>query len=615
MGEPELLTSFADFERIFGSLDMLDYEETDMQNYLAHAVRAFFEEGGRRLYVSRVYRASDGGQVPMPEETEASSVWNNAGYSTVDIADTVSPMTAGVRLRARYPGAAGDVEVTFTVRLGQNVLTSVPEDPTDPSGPTTAVLRGVREYDMLWITDVASPPDSPPAAGTLYWAEEVRDANNQKTWRFRAEDETDNRELNELSPGADEVRIVTLDVEVTTPGRYPRTQTWTGLTFHADHNNGLAKIFAPNILLNSRRARLTRPIVFFSEMDNAVAVATTLLAQTNESDTPVMETLDQPVDALQAGDRQFTVVLNNGSDGVRPAAADYRGEDGGDNGLKSGLIAFEDLEDISIVAAPGYAYDVLGSYRLDGNQVMRLLISHAERMRYRVAVLDAPNNAALSEVRAYRSQIDSTHAALYYPWITILDPLTGEEVNMPPSGYITGIYARNDVEHGVQKAPANEIVRSAIGLEFLLNKAQQDVLNPEGINCIRFFEGRGIRVWGARTSSSDPEWTYLNVRRYFAYLERSIELGTQWVVFESNGEALWANVRSTIDSFLYNEWNSGRLMGTKPDEAYFVRCDRTTMTQNDIDNGRLICLIGVAPLRPAEFVIFRIGQWTADSNR
>ena len=183
-----------------------------------------------------------------------------------------------------------------------------------------------------------------------------------------------------------------------------------------------------------------------------------------------------------------------------------------------------------------------------------------------------------------------------------------------PSGFVTGIYARSDILYGVHKSPANEVIRGALGFEVMINKGQQDVLNPEGINCSRFFEGRGYRVWGARTATSDPEWKYVNVRRYFLYLERSIDRGTQWCVFENNGDALWANVRRTIEDFLFNEWKSGHLFGTKPEEAYFVRCDRTTMTQNDFDNGRLVCLIGVSPLRPAEFVIFRIGQKTADAR-
>ena len=185
---------------------------------------------------------------------------------------------------------------------------------------------------------------------------------------------------------------------------------------------------------------------------------------------------------------------------------------------------------------------------------------------------------------------------------------------LPPSGFVSGIYARNDAERGVHKAPANEVVRLASNFEFLINQRQQEALNPEGVNCLRFFEGRGFRVWGARTASSDPEWKYVNVRRYFAFLERSIEKGTQWSVFEPNGPRLWANIQRTVEDFLYNEFVSNHLAGRKPAEAFFVRCDETTMTQNDRDNGRLICLIGVAPLRPAEFVIFRIGQKTADAR-
>jgi hypothetical protein len=185
---------------------------------------------------------------------------------------------------------------------------------------------------------------------------------------------------------------------------------------------------------------------------------------------------------------------------------------------------------------------------------------------------------------------------------------------LPPSGFVTGIYARSDIARGVFKAPANEVVRGLTKFEININKPRQDVLNPEGINALRFFEGRGNRVWGARTISSDPEWKYVNVRRLFIYLEHSIDKGTQWAVFEPNNERLWANIRSTIEDFLLVQWKQGALMGAKPEQAYFVRCDRTTMTQNDLDNGRLICLIGVAPTYPAEFVIFRIGQWTADSQ-
>ena len=233
-------------------------------------------------------------------------------------------------------------------------------------------------------------------------------------------------------------------------------------------------------------------------------------------------------------------------------------------------------------------------------------------MRHRVALLDGGDKLSISEIRSLRAGLDSQHAALYHPWVTVMDPVSQGALNLPPSGFVAGLCARNDIQRGVHQAPANEVLRLAIGLESRLNQAEQAVLNLEGINGIRAIEGRGIRVWGARTISADPLWKYLSVRRLFDHLERSIEKGTQWVVFEPQGDALWAKVRRTIEDFLFNAWRNGALLGDKPEKAFFVRCDRTTMTQDDVDNGRLIGLIGVAPVRPAEFIIFRIGQRTAD---
>lgn len=302
------------------------------------------------------------------------------------------------------------------------------------------------------------------------------------------------------------------------------------------------------------------------------------------------------------------VSLAGGSDGTGgPGTADYQ----------SALDALLALEDISIVAAPGsssYADPLPAA-------VNQMLIGHAEARRaYRIAVLDTPPNLELAAVRTLKGKIDSKYAALYYPWITVANPAAATDVtqpsvvDVPPSGAVCGIYARNDVQRGVWKAPANETVTGALGLQRDVRFGEQEVLNPLGINCVRALPGRGIRVWGARTISSDPEWKYVNIRRYFLYLEASIDRGTQWAVFEPNGEALWSNVRTTVSDFLYNEWVSGALLGGSPKEAFFVRCDRSTMTQNDLDNGRLICLIGVAAIKPAEFVIFRIGQKTADAR-
>jgi phage tail sheath protein FI len=283
--------------------------------------------------------------------------------------------------------------------------------------------------------------------------------------------------------------------------------------------------------------------------------------------------------------------------------------------------AFEQLrglEDISIVAAPGHSSFSPINYR----SIQRALLTHVALPRaYRIAVLDTPPNQLPGEARQERAQIDSTRAALYYPWVTVANPLAkpgrediAKEINLPPSGFICGIYARNDTEQTVAKAPANEVIRGALRFESDVNFAQNQLLNPIGVNCLRYFPGRGFRVWGARTAGSDPEIKYVNVRRYLLFLEASIDRGTQWAVFENNGPRLWANITETVEAFLYNEWVSGNLLGNTPKEAFFVRCDRTTMTQNDLDNGRLICLIGVALLKPAEFVIFRIGQKTADAR-
>lgn len=304
--------------------------------------------------------------------------------------------------------------------------------------------------------------------------------------------------------------------------------------------------------------------------------------------------------------------LRGGSSGGDPSVADYR----------AALESLKSLEEISILAAPGYS--AYGDTLYQGIE-QELLKFVARRRTYQIAVLDTPKQKnckeSFNDARAARSRIDSSYAALYYPWVVVANPLfrPGEasqpaEIALPPSGFICGIYGRNDAQRGVFKTPANEVVLGALRFERDINFAEQEILNPLGINCLRLFPGRGYRVWGGRTASSDPEFKYVSVRRFFNYLEASIDRSTQWAVFEPNGERLWANIRETVTSFLYNEWVSGALLGESVQDAFFVRCDRSTMTQNDLDNGRLICLVGVAVIKPAEFVIFRIGQKTVDGR-
>jgi phage tail sheath protein FI len=306
--------------------------------------------------------------------------------------------------------------------------------------------------------------------------------------------------------------------------------------------------------------------------------------------------------------------LTGGIDGDAPTISSYQDAFG----------ELGKLEDVSIVASPGYTAfwsEDAGDQALVRGVQEELIENASARRAYRIAVLDTPSFFTPTEARDWRSRIDSTYAAVYYPWVVVANPLArpGDstqpaEITLPPSGSVCGIYARNDVTRGVHKAPANEVVRGGLRFERPISFGQQEMLNPIGVNCLRFFPGRGNRVWGARTASSDAEFKYVSDRRYFNYLESSIDRGSQFAVFEPNGDKLWRNVRDMISEFLYNEWRNGALFGKTPEEAFFVRCDRSTMTQNDLDNGRLICLIGVALLKPAEFVIFRIGQKTADAR-
>ncbi|MFE2942142.1 phage tail sheath family protein [Streptomyces sp. NPDC059255] len=287
----------------------------------------------------------------------------------------------------------------------------------------------------------------------------------------------------------------------------------------------------------------------------------------------------------------------------------------GDSADRTGFGGLEAVDEVSMVAVP----DLMAAYQrgaidLEAVKAVQLgLIAHCELMGDRLAIIDPPPGLNAREIRVWRretSNYDSKYAALYYPWIKVFDPAGGKTRLIPPSGHVAGIWARNDFERGVHKAPANEVVRGAVELETQVTRGEQDLLNPLGINCIRSFPGRGIRVWGARTLSSDPAWRYLNVRRYFNYLEESILIGTQWVVFEPNDHALWARIRRNISAFLITEWRSGALFGATPEAAYYVKCDEETNPPESVDLGRVMCEIGVSPVKPAEFVIFRLAQIT-----
>mgnify|MGYP003288235017 CR=1 FL=1 len=550
--EPRLITSFTEFERVYGSLNELGIG-AGRPAYLAHAARAFFENGGKRLYVSRVY-------TPPP------------GDLTQGVASrAISDLGLTATWTARWPGAMG------------NVLVETQPMRTRVTVSGTGVVQRVKDGAVIEVLPGGTPPP-PNAPITLADLRVVRI------------DQDGNQTFDGGGPPNSGNIVHLVELIVTVRAGLDRVDQYTELAGDPAQTRYIGRVL-----------ELDDPAD-----ENALVALKWDAGAPGASAASLMAILTGPTAAGR---------LQDGKDGIEPAATDFAGQEADPDITTltaTGLAALGEIDDIAIVAMPDAATLATDDEIFTATQS---LVAHAEGLRYRIAVVDGPQASSLNEIREFRGKFDSKYAALYHPWIEILDPTERaaqgrppKRLMLPPSGFVSGIYARSDIERGVHKAPANEVVRGLTRFEANINKARQDVLNPEGINALRFFEGRGNRVWGARTMSSDPEWKYVNVRRLFIYIEHSIDKGTQWAVFEPNGPRLWANIRQTVEDFLLVLWRDGALLGDKPEQAYFVRCDRTTMTQNDLDNGRLICLIGVAPVKPAEFVIFRIGQWTGDAK-
>lgn len=547
LGQACFLSSFGDFERIYGGFYNLNLSGTDTSelgiaknvNYLAHSVQAFFNNGGSRLYVSRVYAG---------DQKTAQSAELAGGTPAAD---------AQIHFLARFPGAAGNGQITITLKsaaTSKQVLGNLPVGSylrvhtAAPDTPTNFV-KG-KDGNFVHGTTALNLPDPAPQLEVLTFTVSAQDAFGDQPMVYE------------------------------NLGFSPNHPRWAGAVLNphpkrqADAQENLFALYAGASVTEDQ---------LFNALFPAPKGATFAPAETSA-----------------------TIPLTGGTDGGEPMAADF----------DAALTVLDSIEEIAIEAAPG------SSIFKDSDGIIQAILTHVQKPRaYRIAVLDAPPAVTGVDPQVTRSKIDSTYAAYYYPWVYISNPLARPEIPnipaellVPPAGFLSGIYARSDDAYGVFKTPANEIVLGALRFETDVNFATQGILNPLGINCLRFFAGRGYRVWGGRTASSDPEWKYVNVRRYFIYLEHSIDNSTQWAVFENNGPALWDNITQTVESFLYAEWKNGALLGSKPEEAYFVKCDRSTMTQNDLDNGRMVCLIGVAVLKPAEFVIFRIGQKTADAT-
>jgi uncharacterized protein len=290
----------------------------------------------------------------------------------------------------------------------------------------------------------------------------------------------------------------------------------------------------------------------------------------------------------------------------------------GSESARTGINGLTIADEVTMVIVPDLA---TAAQKEDGTidlglwkQVQTALISHCELQGNRMAILDAPPSMNPQQIKEWRSDVamyDSAFAAMYYPWIKVENPAAtngNREVLVPPSGHIAGVWARTDETRGVWKAPANDTIRGCLDVERPITKNEQSLLNPIGINCIRPFGTRGIRIWGARTLSSDSDWRYVNVRRLFNMVETTILDGTQWTVFEPNDISLWEGVKRTINAFLTGLWKDGALFGTSATQAFYVKCDEETNPPESIDEGKLVVEVGIAPVKPAEFVIFRISQ-------
>ena len=546
IGQPQLVTSFADYKRMYGGY--LSEAAYGNNRFLPYAVEQFFANGGARAYIMRA----------VPGDAKAGS------------------RTTGVlKLTAANPGAwAEDLRVVVT-----------------PASKAKTQVLAVNGADLtLKNADGFNPGD-------------VVELFDGKTVAHATVKSVLDKVVTLDAPCA-------LDVADTKVGtaKYIKTCEITltarlGETVETFENLSLKPDALNNVCVKTAKSDL-----ICVEVTAAKAPAAPAPKEKDKDGKEIPAPAPKaasivPYELCGGSGSELVLTLQGGSNGsvltVTPDA--FLGKDDGP-GKRTGLQAFQENGNVSIMAIPG----------VTAPEVQASLIAFCENKKSCFAILDVPMELKkTNDVANFRDMYDSTYAAMYHPWLEMYDAGAKRSAYFPPSGAMAGIYARTDIERGVHKAPANEVVRGCTGLSCAYNEGEQDILNPMGVNLIRAFTGRGIRVWGARTISSNGLWKYLNVRRLFIYVEESIKANTNWVVFEPNSTTLWNRVTRTIEAFLATCWRDGALAGSTPDQAFFVECGPTTMTQDDIDNGRLICQIGIAPVKPAEFVIFRITQKTA----
>lgn len=556
IGRPQLVTNFADYQRMYGSY--LSEAKYGDYRFLPYAVEQFFLNGGSRAFIMRVVPqgakcSATSGSAVLKFTAANPGEWGDRLRVTITPASKAKTQALeaiddrSVRVKSCDGFTAGDVVEFYDGRtLSHNRVKSA--------------IDGVLSFEEPIGCDIVDTNLLPKKV--------IKTCEFNVSVRFEDAEETYlNVSLNESASSYIAARMQKSELVTVEVGKVPAQPAAQAPAEKKDDKKD----------------------------EKAPAVAPAAKA------AGVMP----PYKAVGGVGESLSLGFSGGSDGNigGTKASDYMGSNNGP-GKRTGIQAFLENAQVSIMAVPG----------VTDSDVQLALVAHCENTKSRFAVLDIPlDKKKVGDVLDHRNMFDTSYAALYHPWLEVFDPLARKSSYMPPSGAMAGIYARTDTERGVQKAPANEVVRGCTGLSCPYNEGEQDILNPQGVNLIRSFTGRGIRVWGARTASSNPLWKYINVRRLFIFVEESLKANTNWVVFEPNSEALWGRVQRTIELFLSSMWRSGALAGTSPGEAFFVNIGRSTMTQDDIDNGRLICNIGIAPVKPAEFVIFRITQHTVES--
>jgi phage tail sheath protein FI len=540
-GLPQLVTSVADFHRIFGSY--LSENAFGDYRFLSYAVEHFFLNGGARAFVMRV----------APSDAKLA---NNQSASNKE--------SSILNIQSKNPGAWGN-QVRIAVVPSSKAKTQI--------------------YEILGDAEQSKQYRVKNNAGFNVGDVVAFEANGEKQYNKIVSSQDNIIELETPLEGGEAV----IDQNLL-PAKVLTTSEFTMHVFYGDE----AETFE----------RMSLNVSAANHIEKVMARSNIVKVQDVSGGGSGAVAPFEVISGQEETAGKYQIALSGGSDGsvANLSASDFMGQDRGP-GKRTGIQAFIDNDFVSIMAVPGVT---------DPN-VQLALVAHCENLGSRFAVLDIPRDKTkVTDVMTHRNIFDSQYAAMYNPWLQVFDPLDKRNIYIPPSGSMVGIYARSDNTRGVHKAPANEVVRGVVGLDCQYNKGEQDILNPQGVNLIRQFAGQGIRVWGARTCSSNGLWKYINVRRLFIFLEESIRNGTNWVVFEPNDEQLWARVQRTIDAFLTRVWRDGALTGSSPGEAFYINIGRSTMTQDDIDNGRLICVIGVAPVKPAEFVIFRITQKTRE---